>query len=82
MTAANGRGPNATTEAILKDLEGSLAVIGTARYSRNGQTDGSALNTAFENGVSAIRKLRAANRWPMRSVRSLTNQVMDIGWSR
>jgi hypothetical protein len=82
LAAANGRGPDARTEAILKDLEESLKVLSTARYSRDGRIDSSALNTAFEIGVSAIRKLRTANRWPMRTMKSLTNQAMEIGWSR
>jgi hypothetical protein len=82
MAAASGRGLNARTEAILKDLEDSLAVISAARYSRNGKAESSAITTAFENGVNAIRKLRSANMWPRRTVRSLTNQAMEIGWSR
>ena len=82
LAAVNGRGPDARTEAILKDLEESLKILSVARYSRDGRLDSSALNTAFENGVSAIRKLRAANRWPLRTMRSVTNQAMEIGWSR
>jgi hypothetical protein len=82
LAAANGRGPDARTEAILKDLEESLKVLSVARYSRDGRIDGSALTTAFDNGVSAIRTFRAANRWPLRTMRSLTNQAMEVGWSR
>ena len=82
LAHANGRGPDAKSEAILKELEDSLTIISAARYSRNGKLDGSALTAAFENGVSAIKKLRAANAWPIRTMRSLTNQAMEIGWSR
>lgn len=82
LASAHGRGRDAKSEVILKDLEESLAVLSTARFSRDGTLDGSALNTAFENGVSAIRKLKAANAWPLRTIRSLTSQAMEIGWSR
>jgi hypothetical protein len=82
MATANGRPRNANAEAILKELEASLTVLSAARYSRDGTLDRSSLDTAFDNGVDALKKLRAAARWPMRTVKSMTNQAMDIGWSR
>ena len=85
MATANGNGPNARTEAILKDLEESLLVLTTARYGRSDKFDGSALDAAFESGIGALQKLRAAKRWPARTIGSMTKSVSDIGaavWSR
>lgn len=82
MAAADGRVLNARTDAVLKDLEESLAVLSTARYSRDGRLEGSALDTALAGGIAAISSLRAANMWPMRSVRSITRQATEILWSR
>jgi len=66
---------------MLREFEESLGVLSRARYGRNGALDTSALNTAFENGVSALRKLRTAKMWPMRMIGSLTRQASEIGWS-
>jgi hypothetical protein len=81
LASTNGHAPNARTEAILKEFEESLAVISRARYGRDGQLNGSALDAAFEGGVSALRKLRTAKMWPMRTIGSLTRQATEIGWS-
>src|SRR5262249_54365402 len=40
MAATNGRPMSAKTEAMLKELEESLAVLSAARYSRNGKLEG------------------------------------------
>jgi len=81
LASTNGHAPNARTHAMLKEFEESLAVISRARYGRDGKLDGSALDAAFENGLSALRRLRTANTWPMRKIRSLTRQATEIGWS-
>jgi hypothetical protein len=81
LASTNGHAPNARTEAMLREFEESLTVLSRARYGRNGSMDESALNTAFENGVSALRKLRTARMWPMRMIGSLTRQATEIGWS-
>jgi hypothetical protein len=82
MTATNGRGPDARTEAILKEFEESLAVLSTARYSRSGTMDRRKIDGAFESGVGALKKLRSAKRWPARTISSLTRQATEIVWSR
>jgi hypothetical protein len=66
---------------MLREFEESLAVLSRARYGRDGKLDGSALETAFENGVAALRKLRMAKAWPMRMISSLTRSATQIGWS-
>src|SRR5215467_609953 len=81
LASANGHAPNARTEAMLREFEESLAVLSRARYGRNGKLDDSALNTALENGLAALRKLRTAKTWPMRMIGSLTRQATEIGWS-
>jgi hypothetical protein len=81
LASTNGHAPNAQTEAMLREFEESLGVLSRARYSRDGRMEGSVLDTAFENGVAALRKLRMANTWPMRMIRSLTRSATEIGWS-
>jgi hypothetical protein len=82
MAAPAGRPLSARAEAMLKELEESLTVLGAARYGRGGTLDRSALDRAFDTGVEVIRKLRVAKAWPMRTVGSITRQATEIGWSR
>jgi hypothetical protein len=81
LASTNGHAPNARTEAMLREFEESLGVLSRARYGRNGKLDESSLNTAFESGVAALRRLRTAKTWPMRMIGSLTRQATEIGWS-
>jgi hypothetical protein len=77
--------PSARMQLLLADLGESLRVLGIARYGRNGQPDTAALDTALESGTNALRKLRAATRWPMRMAAALSRSVADVGgmvWSR
>jgi hypothetical protein len=76
----NGR-IDARTEELLKRFEESLAVLSTARYGRNATLQSSALDSAFENGVEALRKLRVARMWPMRIVGSTPRLSTEVGWS-
>jgi hypothetical protein len=85
-TIANGNGrprtSSAQTQAMLKELEESLTILSAARYSRNGKLDNSRLNDAFDTGIGVLKKLRTGAMWPVRTVRSITSQAMEIGWSR
>ena len=81
MATTNSKGPDARTEALLKEFEESLAVLSAARYSRNGRMDGSRLDAAFEGGIEALKKLRSSKRWPRRTINSLTRQATEIGWA-
>ena len=74
IAAADGH-INARTESILKGLEESLAVLSVARYGRDGTLNGSALDSALDNGIDALKTLRAANRWPMPLMRSFTKSA-------
>jgi hypothetical protein len=85
LASTNGHAPDARTEALLREFEESLAVLSRARYGRNGQVDGAALDSAFESGVGALRKIRAARRWPMRmldSIRQSASNITSAVWSR
>jgi hypothetical protein len=81
LASANGSQLDARAQALLKEFEDALTVLSTARYGRNGGVDGPALGVAFEKGVDALQQLRAANRWPIRTIRSLTRQATEIGWA-
>ena len=85
LESENGRRPNARTAVLLNELQESLVTFRTARYGRNGQLDASALDAALEQGTEALKKLRAANRWPARTARALARTTADVGgmvWSR
>ena len=66
---------------MLKQFEESLAVLSTARYGRNATVPSSELDTAFENGVDALKKLRVARMWPMRMVGSTPRLSAEVGWT-
>jgi hypothetical protein len=76
----NGR-IDARTEELLKRFEESLAVLSTARYGRNATVPSSELDTAFENGVDALKKLRVARMWPMRIVSPTPRLSTEVGWT-
>jgi hypothetical protein len=74
----NGR-MDARTEGLLKQFEESLAVLSAARYGRNATVPSSELDSAFENGVDALKKLRVARMWPMRMVGSTPRLSTEVG---
>jgi len=76
----NGR-IDARTAELLKQFEESLAVLSTARYGRNATVPSSELDSAFENGVDALKKLRVARMWPMRMVGSTPRMSTEVGWT-
>jgi hypothetical protein len=81
----NGRRPSPRTELLLNDLQESLNTFRAARYGRNGQLDTASLDAAFEHGADALKKLRVANLWPMRTAGALAKTAADVGgmvWSR
>jgi hypothetical protein len=81
----NGRRPSPRTELLLNELQESLNTFRAARYGRNGQLDTAALDAAFEHGTDALKKLRVANLWPVRTAGALARTAADVGgmvWSR
>lgn len=65
----NHTGPRAG--ATLKQLGDALQVFSAARYGRNGQVDGASLDSALDEGSSAVRRLRVTTLWPVRTVQSI-----------
>ena len=66
-------------------MQESLNTFRAARYGRNGQLDTAALDAAFERGTDALKKLRVANLWPVRTAGALARTAADVGgmvWSR
>jgi len=85
LAHANGNRPNARTELLLTDLQESLVVFRAARYGRNGELDTAALDAALERSTDALKKLRVAHLWPVRTAGALARSAADVGgmvWSR
>lgn len=85
LANGNGRQSDARTHAMLEEILDSLRVFDTARYSRNGQLDAAALDTALEQGTRAIRRLRVTKLWPMRAAEALGRAAAGLRgmvWSR
>jgi hypothetical protein len=81
----NNLPPNARTQALLTILSESLVVFRGARYGREGQLDTTALDAALENGTDALKRLRFAKLWPMRTAGALVRSTSGVGgavWSR
>jgi hypothetical protein len=85
LVSANGNRPGPRVEAVLNDLQESLVVFRAARYGRNGELDRAALDAALEQGTDALKKLRVANLWPVRTANAMAKTAADLGamvWSR
>jgi hypothetical protein len=63
----NGRALRANTRVRLESISDALGVFSAVSYGRNGKPDSSALDAAVESSKDAIRGLRTAARWPMRT---------------
>ena len=81
MARTNGRPIGARSEAILRELEASLSALSVARYGRATTLDSTTLNTAFDNGIEALQKLRTATMWPVRKAGSIARLSTEVGWS-
>jgi hypothetical protein len=75
---ANGHALGARTQAILNDLHDSLRVLSTARYGRNGHLDTTALDTALDNSIDAMRRLRRAKMWPVRTAETIVKSAAEL----
>jgi hypothetical protein len=49
-----------------------------ARYGRDGQVDATALNSALDEGSSAVRRLRVNTLWPVRTVQSIARSFTGL----
>ena len=80
-----GHAPSAQTQVILEELKESIRVFSTARYGRDARLDTAALDEAVDGALAAIRRLRVAKLWPMRTAGALARSASDLGgmvWSR
>ena len=66
-----GRPPGARTRLALERLGTGLHVFSAARYGRNGHVDAAALDSALDEGASAVRRLHLSTLWPVRAVESI-----------
>jgi hypothetical protein len=66
----NGSSP-ASTHVSLRKLGEALQVFSVARYGRDSQIDGAALDSALDDGSSAVRRLHVNALWPVRRVQSI-----------
>jgi hypothetical protein len=85
LANGNGKGPGPRTQAMLEEIRASLRVFNAVRYSRNGHVDTTGLDAALDNGATAIRRLRFAKRWPVRTAGALAKSAAGLGdlvWSR
>ena len=65
----------ARTGVSLKRLGAALQVFSAARYGRDGQIDPAALDSALDEGSSAVRRLRVNTLWPVRTVQSIARSI-------
>ena len=66
---------NRAPRMALGEIRESLLVFNAAHYSRNGELDIAALDAALENGETALRRMRFATRWPVRTADALAKSV-------
>jgi hypothetical protein len=57
----------------VQELQDALQALNVAAYARNGEIDGAAVASAVEQGSRAVRRLRAAHRWPQSTIARLTS---------
>jgi hypothetical protein len=86
LASGNGGAPDDRIRPILEDIRGSLSVFAVARYSRNGQLDSEALDTALDRGTRAIRRLWVTKRWPARALEAVASVAVRLrgaaAWGR
>jgi hypothetical protein len=76
---------NGRSQQMLEPIRESLRVFSTARYGRNGNLNAELLDQALEDGGNALRRLRVAALWPVRTVGALAKSAAALGsmvWSR
>ena len=68
----------AGTVASLEQLGEALQVFSAARYGRNGNVDATALDSALDEGSSAVKRLRVNTLWPVRTVQSIARSFTGL----
>lgn len=76
---------NGRSHQMLEKIRESLLVFSAARYGRNGNLNAEVLDQALEDGGNALRRLRVAALWPVRTADALAKSAAALGsmvWSR
>jgi hypothetical protein len=68
----------AATIASLERLSEALRVFSAARYGRDRQVDATALDSALDEGSTAVRRLRVNTLWPVRTVQSIARSFTGL----
>jgi len=71
---ANGAVPPYAGPQVLDAIRDVLVGLNAARYGRNG-SEGRDLDRLLDEGSDALRRLRAATRWPARGARALAERA-------
>jgi hypothetical protein len=80
-----GKGPGPRAQAMSEQLRESLQTLSAACYGRADHFDAPALDSALDNGMRAIQRLRSTKRWPMSTVAKLSKSaawLREIVWAR
>lgn len=83
--AAEGQEIEPPVREALEDLAAPLHVFGTAHYSRSGQLDTEALDSALDRGMRGLARVRSAARWPARAAEALARTaaaLREATWAR
>jgi hypothetical protein len=63
----------------LEQISDALQVFSAATYGRPAEADANSLNSALDNAVTAIRRLRVRTMWPMRTAEAVARSVSGLG---
>jgi hypothetical protein len=83
--ANEGEEPGSGRRETLEDIAAPLHVLGTAYYSRSGQLDAEALDSALDRGMRGLHRLRFATPWPARAADALARiaaALREATWAR
>jgi hypothetical protein len=83
--ATDGQEIDPRRRDALEDMAVPLHVFGTALYSRSGELDTDALDSALDRGMRGLDRVRAAKRWPARAAEALARTaaaLREATWAR
>lgn len=83
--AADGQEIDPRLRDALEDMAAPLHVFGTALYSRSGELDTDALDSALDRGMRGLDRVRSAQRWPARAADALVRRaaaLREATWAR
>jgi hypothetical protein len=80
-----GNGPGPRARVVIEELRESLQTFSATCYGRADHLDTTALDSALDNGMRAIQRLRFMKRWPMSTAAKLSKSaawLREIVWAR